>query len=628
MVYDHTVFSAADITMSNLSLLHADTWQTILLCLDAPDILSLLQVNKVTHRLLNENATFWQALLDRETRTTTSRSTATCRRTIIDTSAETKPTAVASKQSFLQAAYHRLLPVVHWQALGHTTAVRIPGREAHLACVLSDTQEEEQVLVVTQGFTEDESIFVKPLSDGQSWHRLRPILSGTNRLEWAYGATLTPLSVSPYTAVRMGGCTEGGYSAMTGQVAVLQLTKDQNEEWRAIWEVKECTVPAVEYSRNVLARAYHAAQLVLDRYLVIMGGMSSRARGSILNPAVLDTRTWTWLDEVTVGTAGEDTEAGYPVGRHGCSLIWDAIRQRFVLFGGATGRDILRSGEDVCDVWQLAPQSTVVEALTHETFLKSLPWEWKRLHENQNRGETERDTERQEENSGNETRGDEEIQGTLPTRLSPADSLCLGRCHGSHLVARDTVMLVFGSSRPSSNGVLAYDLSRDEFRKPRITGCIPEGRLCFASSYLPKQSAIFVHSGWSTQLDGTIDRTTDTNMALLQLAPTLGLSHPFGLQASPVAAQPITDEDVVRTRRQRFNGQAGMHQLIMTLFAEDNPRTAANEWLVNHGPWSEQQAVLLHMLAAGHMIMRQVDDDSDVNDVDDDESYQADAEMA
>eukprot|EP00977_Amphora_coffeiformis_P013676 scaffold3642_cov182-Amphora_coffeaeformis.AAC.3 len=481
---------------------------------------------------------------------------------------------------------------------------------------------------MTQGFTEDNSVYIKPLLHGQPWQRLDPVVMSRTRLEWAYGATLTPLANARHTAIRVGGCTEGGYTGMTGQVAVLKLRMDLQLNWHAEWEVKDCTTQSglsvAQYTRNVVARAYHAAQLVLGRYLVIIGGMSSRARGSILNPAVLDTHTWTWLDDLTVDTAsvgGGDAGLGRPVGRHGCSFIWDAVRRRFVLFGGATGHDILRSGEDVCDVWQLAPQQTLVEPLTHESFLQSLPWKWEQLHENQNRQKTDNDEQRRTDDGTNETNAEGETQVTSASRLSPADSLCLGRCHASHLVARDTVMLVFGSSKPSSNGVVAYDLCCNEFRKPRVTGCLPEGRLCFASAFLPEQGAIWVHSGWSTQLDRAIDRHTDTNMALVQLAPQLVLPHPFGLQASPLPAQPVTDEQVVRARRQRYPGQAGMQQMILNLFAQPDPRVAANEWLINQGPWSEQQAILLHMVAQGHMVMRQVngDDDSDDDDDDDDE---------
>ena len=51
--------------------------------------------------------------------------------------------------------------------------------------------------------------------------------------------------------------------------------------------------------------------------------------------------------------------------------------------------------------------------------------------------------------------------------------------------------------------------------------------------------------------------------------------------------------------------------LVMALFEEDNPQEAAQEWLENRGPWSEQQAIVLQMIADGHVQMRIVNVDDD-----------------
>lgn len=345
----------------------------------------------------------------------------------------------------------------------------------------------------------------------------------------------------------------------TDQVALLRLTKSSDEQgsassssWQATWRVQECTTQSGPDSpvhpQLTPARAYHATAFVWDRYLFVAGGI--KLGKSSPHVTLLDTHTWQWMNTTIVALPANH---GMPRERHGCSLIWDAARQRLVLFGGATGRDILRSGEDVCDVWQLAPEQPLAEPLTHESFVKSLPWRWRLLQEDQNRM------------SGADTDQAGHVEADS-NRLSPAESLCLGRCHAAHRVSRDTVMLVFGSSKPSSNGVLGYDLSCDEFRRPRVTGSLPQGRLCFASAFLPNQSAIWVHSGWSTQFDGVIDDTVSTNMALLQLAPSLSLSNPFRLQClppttlipPPAPVPPVTDEQVLRARRQRFFGHAGM----------------------------------------------------------------------
>ena len=563
-----------------LSLLHEDTWQSIALCLEAPDILSLLQVSRTLNHLLEARGTLWQALLERDT----------CRHPSFSPKfyLSGEATAEDCRKAFLQNSYQKLLPTVHWQALGND--VRISPREAHLTCVLGTNKEE--VLICTQGFTEDQTIYLKPLStdaQGQSWRRILPSLRGQNRTAWVYGATLTPLQSDPFSAVRVGGFTSGGYSRETSQVAVLRLSKNHNDDWQASWEVKECsTQSGVSLAQFSPSRAYHAAQLVLDRYLILMGGMKSRANRSILDPVILDTQTWTWLDQVFIGAecTSLESEPKSPEGRHGCSFVWDAYRERFVLFGGASGWDILRSGRDVTDIWQLGPQKPLPESLTPDTFLQSFPWEWKRIHKDQ---------------SPNADSTDTEISAT---RLSPVESLCLGRCHAGHHVARDTVMLVFGSTKPSSNNVIGYDLRLDVFRRPRVTGCLPEGRLCFASAFLPRQGCIWIHSGWSTRLDGTIDESIDTNMVLLELAPYIS-SHPFLPQASPRPASPVTNEQVLAHRRREFNLDRGIIQrALLELLQEEHPaEQVANEW------W-------------GHLIVRQgvahadSDEDDDIEEND------------
>ena len=253
------------------------------------------------------------------------------------------------------------------------------------------------------------------------------------------------------------------------------------------------------------------------------------------------------------------------------------------------------------------------EPLTHESFVKSLPWTWTLLQPDQSRNDLEA--------AGAPLHGNRD-----PNRLSAAESLCLGRCHAAHQVSRDTVMLVFGSSKPSSNGILGYDLSCDEFRRPRVTGCLPQGRLCFASAFLPRLGAIIVHSGWSTQVDGVIDDGTDTNMALLQLAPATHRRDtlrnqclPSAVAPDPVPAPPVTDEHVRTARQQRFFGHVGMQMLVMSLFEEGDPQQAAQEWLENRGPWSEPQTIVLQMIADGHVQMRVVNQDDSDSEIDLDE---------
>lgn len=507
-----------------------DAWQSVALFLNAPEVLALARVNRQINRLIDRE-NLWKELWKRDEDIDDQE--------LSSDGAPVKTNSKMAKVKFLQASYLRILPLVTWHTLATQAWPKIYGREAHIACVLGD------YLLVTQGFTSDEYIYVKKVSheDG-SWTAINPTLRGNTRPVWAYGCTLTPLRpIESFAAIRFGGFRAGGYSHETDQASLLRLVKSQNGgQVRASWEVLQMRTQSGEPLRRVdqmigLSRAYHAAELVLGRYFVIIGGIQSRIGSSILKPVILDTHTWMWMDEIAVDLPSSDN--AWPAGRHGCSLIWDKARQRLVLFGGATGCDIIHSGTDVCDVWQLAPKEPLLGPLTHESFIESLPWQWTRLHEDQNRVphcQMPR------------------AEYISPTRLSSAESLCLGRCHGAHLVARDTVVFVFGSSKPSTNGVLGYDLRSDEFRRPRAHGVIPVPRLCFASAYLPQQNSIWVHSGWSTQRGGILHHSLATCMAVLKLVPT---SEPTDEASAHISgSQPVSNHEARLARRRRMSMRA------------------------------------------------------------------------
>jgi hypothetical protein len=206
-------------------------------------------------------------------------------------------------------------------------------------------------------------------------------------LACVYGATLTPLD--DHRAVRFGGFN---YTSQTSQVAVLRLNRKlinsrvdkQNKEmeicgfgsdesieepdpnypskyiYRAEWEIKECSLhqricddvstgennsntTATDGSRfqmnlindRLVARAYHTATLLFDRYLLVVGG-TQRYKGSILEPILLDTKTWTWyMDIVTSSTAVPSMlRSMLPSPRHGHSIVADLDRYNFVSVNG------------------------------------------------------------------------------------------------------------------------------------------------------------------------------------------------------------------------------------------------------------------------------------------------------
>jgi hypothetical protein len=159
-----------------------------------------------------------------------------------------------------------------------------------------------------------------------SMHAIRPSQSAG----FLYGASLTPIDgpqrddSTTYRAIRFGGFRGGGYSHETNQVAMLIVQHVEGQLPTARWE-------EIQTNNSQLAtpRAYHTATLLNGRYLVIVGGMMWRE--SILDVCILDTQTWTWLDQPIT------TEMTNPTGRHGHSVVLDSKRNRLVLFGGGNG---------------------------------------------------------------------------------------------------------------------------------------------------------------------------------------------------------------------------------------------------------------------------------------------------
>ena len=97
-----------------------------------------------------------------------------------------------------------------------------------------------------------------------------------------------------------------------------------------------------------------------------------------------------------------------------------------------------------------------------------------------------------------------------------AETLCLGRCHHGIRVSPDTVVLLFGSGRPSTNHVIAYNLSTDTFLRPNINGYLPKPRLSGVAVFLDAEGYIFTHGGYTTDGRRAID-----DCSILDLAPFL-----------------------------------------------------------------------------------------------------------
>jgi hypothetical protein len=180
----------------------------------------------------------------------------------------------------------------------------------------------------------------------------------------------------------------------------------------------------------------------------------------------------------------------------------DDKRDRIVVFGGGSGSDLLRSGRDNAEVWELrmGRQWKKAEHSLQE-LQDSLPWEWSPVLMNE--GDDDDDDENVDEDGVHQQRMVEAMHGSLqdiddddddddvedfvsahsensnnelppqpardnnnaardrtrraaqearvpapnPRQLSDVEKLCLGRCHLGFKVGQDTVLLAFGSGR-------------------------------------------------------------------------------------------------------------------------------------------------------------------------------------
>ena len=291
------------------------------------------------------------------------------------------------------------------------------------------------------------------------------------------------------------------------QVAILHFTVDPvtGANARATWERVTCyntkgeALPLGDPTWSEMAgRAYHSWVLLYNRYLLVIGGMQDF--GSILRPILLDTQTWTWYTEnITVGDTTMNAMAE-PSGRHGASLIADLEAcDRLLLFGGGSGSDLLRSGDDIAEVWELQ-----MKGCTAETVLQSMPWEWHC------------------------------VMDELPAdSFSAADKLPLGRCHISTRVGRNTILFAFGSGRPTCNGLLGYRTDTNTFFS--LTGSIQGSRPCdrftCAAIYVEETGYWFIHGGYTSRQGGS-----PNGMCILDVAAAL--QRPFTLH--PLDPRPIS----------------------------------------------------------------------------------------
>lgn len=464
-----------------------DVWRDVASYLDTPDLLNFLSTNKQV-RQLGHSRSFWRNLLDND-----GGSDMICDSDIDDIYEE-------PRKEYIIRAYERHLPAVRWHKLINPPRAGglISSREGHLACTFAANQNEEERVVITGGFTDDPGVYV--LRSGR-WTRLSP---SSGHRDFVYGASLTVLDST--RAIRFGGFRSGGYSDECNDLRLLTLETSDSGRLTCKWE----DIQAQNPNDLPTSRAYHTATLISGRYLVVIGGMTEN--GSINDTSVLDTRHWIWYSGSEIGSVLQDGKI--PSGRHGHSVVYDERRNRLVLFGGGSGTDLLRTGEDNSEVWELSFQ----DGWTANFFLQ---WKWRLVHRDIN------DEENDEEG-----------------KLTPSEALCLGRCHCGLKVSNKTALFLLGSGNPSTNGVIAYDLSTDKFIKPHALGTLPQPRFTFACTTLSR-GYILVHGGFSSQ-----DGMTLGDSYVLDLAPFVNREFTIRPIDTQARSHPSVADDEARNGRE------------------------------------------------------------------------------
>jgi hypothetical protein len=577
-----------------------DVLRDVGLHLSAPDVLSLLCTQRRINNSLGKSKCFWKRLLDRDSCCDDSSN-----QEIIDKQDE----AEVVKEAFLTRAYTSHLASVKWFPLRRSFDSAVSAREGHSTCVLGGNQRNNKRICVTGGFTDDDNLYVLETSRTGNWNW--KTVSPAGHLSFVYGASLT--SIDDHRAIRFGGFQAGGYSQETNQVALLTLKDQEKEdgtkELAAEWKV----IPTQNPQFGASSRAYHTATLVGGRYVVIVGGMMWRE--SILREAILDTHTWTWIEQSITSDVVNDK----PSGRHGHSVVFDSRRNRLVLFGGGSGTDLLRSGQDNAEVWELNMGGDSWKT----DLAQSLPWQWRKIHSDANATNELNDEEDTDSDDIEETKTDSQGQGSSTPQISSVESLCLGRCHHGIRVSLDTVLFVFGSGRPSTNGVLAFDLRTDTFLHPRVQGLLPRPRFTGVAAFLEADGYLFVHGGYTSQEGEAIG-----DMSVLDLAPSLNrIFNRLPVDTSWRSYREITDQEAQQGLQNRDSVLQSMLQNLTAAPEDERQVMAANMLgqMIANGGIGSRAFLLMNMIASGSAVVRDAfSDNGDDNDDDDDDDSDSD----
>jgi hypothetical protein len=171
--------------------------------------------------------------------------------------------------------------------------------------------------------------------------------------------------------------------------------------------------------------------------------------------------------------------------------------------------DLLRSGVDNAEVWELQ-----LGTGWQENLVDSLPWRWNAIHHGSDNGDADGDAYMDDNHADSHTFGS-------GNNLSPAEQLSVGRGHSCCKISADKVVLFHGSGRPSTNGLIAFDLDTNTFHRPSVNGPLPKPRFTGVAVCL-EEGFILTHGGYSTQESDAIG-----DWDVLDVAPALGRCFNF-----------------------------------------------------------------------------------------------------
>ena len=280
----------------------------------------------------------------------------------------------------------------------HLNCRRSPlPREGSACCVWQSTKS----VMVVGGWTDrglSSQVSLLQLDEHGALQCSQAAVRNSQLFSARYGHSVTTCGESGDEFYVFGGMMAGGYSGELADLGFLKAVYEEDAEPFSFGAVRRLAVWPV-------ARGYHsAAASTCGRYLYIFGGIADGTACGQL--AVYDTRDGVWTLPTPEGDA--------PCARFGHSAtVYDG---GMWVIGGGTGGDLLRSGEDLTDVWRLD--------------LGTLTW----------------------------------------ARMEPANDppfpANLGRCHTAVLVG-DKVVL-FGGSAQTSSRVTVFNLRTLEFSSPAI----------------------------------------------------------------------------------------------------------------------------------------------------------------